>query len=150
MKYFYMYAFAAAATFLVEGCKKDSTAPAATKTSLLTAKTWKQTDIRTNGTSTFGSNNGCYKDDLVTFYLNNTALFDQGNLQCPFNNPQSSTTSWEFTDNETTLKTINQNGAVTINTIVTLNTTTLILSRLIGPIITIGDYATYELIYTNQ
>lgn len=149
MKCFYLYAFAAAATFLTGGCQKSSPRPAATKTELLTANPWKQADIRTNGTSTFGSDSGCYKDDVVTFYPDHTSLFDPGALRCTFIIQQSSTSRWEFTDNETKLKTITPNGAVTLSTIVTLSSTTLVLSRLIGPN-SIGDYATYELTYTTQ
>ena len=149
MKRFSTYVFTAALAVLTIGCQKDSTAPTVTKTDLLTGKSWKATDIKHGGGSIFALVSACSKDDLVQFNLNKTAVFDEGAQRCTAIAPQTSTGSWDFTDNETTLKTTTAAGVVKEETIVTLNSTTLVLSR-VFTLYGSNNSLLYEVTYTAQ
>jgi hypothetical protein len=114
-------------------CKKDETASlqrAATKTDVLTAKSWKVTDIKIADKSIFRTMlvDSCSKDDLTKFNANKSVTFDEGTLKCDAASPQSRTGSWEFTTNETKLKVTDADGSVLEQPIRTLNTTTLIVT----------------------
>jgi hypothetical protein len=114
-------------------CKKDDvTFPhrAATKTDVLTAKSWKVTDIKIADKSIFKTMlvDSCAKDDLTKFNANKSVTFDEGTLKCDTLSRQSRTGSWEFTTNETKLKVTDADGSVLEEAISTLNTTTLIVT----------------------
>lgn len=149
MKRFSAYVCTAAVAALAIGCKKDNPAPTATKTDLLTGKSWKATDIKHGGGSIFALVSACSTDDLVQFNLNKTVVFDEGAQRCTATAPQTSTGSWNFTDNETTLKTTTAAGVVKEETIVTLNSTTLVLSR-VFTLNGSNNSILYEVTYTAQ
>lgn len=126
-----LYLAVAAMASLTLSCKKDSdtaTPAPATKTALLTAKSWKVTDLKIGGVSLFSSLPSCTKDDLIKFNTNKTAVFDEGATKCSSSDPQTANGSWDFTTNETKLKITDPDGTVIEGTIGTLNSTTLIFS----------------------
>jgi hypothetical protein len=132
-------------------CKKDEATSlhrAATKTDVLTAKSWKVTDIKIADKSIFRTIlvDSCSKDDLTKFNANKSVTFEEGAFKCEESSPQSRTGAWEFTTNETKLKVTDSDGSVLEEAISTLNTTTLIVTdpNFAGP----GVAA--EVIYTAQ
>jgi hypothetical protein len=150
MKAFSTYLFLAAAGLAsLNSCKKDdTTTPAPSKTELLTAKSWKVTDVKVSGQSIYGTAlfPACTKDDLVKFSTNKVVTFDEGTLKCDPTSPQSRPGSWEFTTNETKLKVTDPDGDTSEATITTLNSTTLIATDPNG----FGPGTAAELTYTAQ
>ncbi len=130
MKSLSTYVLLAAMAALTVSCKKDSEpAPAPpTKTDLLTAKSWRLTDIKIGGTSFYAFIDACEKDDLIKFNANKSATFDQGATRCDQTEPQTATGKWEFTTNETKLKFTDPEGDVSEGNMTTLNATSLVLS----------------------
>ena len=125
----YLLAVAVGLTAL-SSCKKDDTTsptPAATKTDLLTAKSWKMTELKVAGQSIFNTAlvEDCDKDDLLKFNTNKSATFSEGTLKCDPSAPQSRTGSWDLTTNETKLKVTDPDGEVVEGTINTLTSSTL-------------------------
>jgi hypothetical protein len=114
-------------------CNKDETTSlqrAATKTDVLTAKSWKVTDIKIADKSIFKTIlvDSCSKDDLTKFNANKSVTFEEGKVKCDASSPQARTGSWEFTTNETKLKVTDSDGSVLEEPISTLTTTTLIVT----------------------
>lgn len=117
----------------LSSCKKDSAStptPTPTKTDLLTAKSWKVTELKVAGQSVFNSAlvQDCDKDDLTKFNVNKSATFDEGTTKCDATSPQTRTGSWDLTTNETKLKVTDPDGDVVEGTINTLTSTTLIVT----------------------
>ena len=105
-KSFLLLALAAGFTFT--SCDKDDDA-APSKTEMLTNKSWKMT------ASTVSVNNGnpndvyammpaCNKDDFSTFTSDGKYTLDEGATKCNANAVQTQTGTWQFTENETKLK----------------------------------------------
>jgi hypothetical protein len=114
-------------------CKKDDPFlphRAATKTDVLTAKSWKVTDIKIADKSIFRTAlvDSCAKDDLTKFNANKSVTFNEGAFKCEESSPQSRTGAWEFTTDETKLKVTDSDGSVLEAAIRTLNTTTLTIT----------------------
>ncbi|MBF9235968.1 lipocalin family protein [Hymenobacter sp. BT683] len=129
MKSLSTYVLLAAMAVLTVSCKKDSEAtPSLTKTDLLTAKSWRLTDVKLGGQSFYAFLDDCDKDDFIKFNTNKSATYDQGALKCDQTEPQTATGTWEFTTNETKLKITDPAGDVEEGTITTLNATSLVLS----------------------
>ncbi|HEX8659275.1 MAG TPA: lipocalin family protein, partial [Hymenobacter sp.] len=91
-------------------CKKDKEEPKPkTRTELLTAKNWRiSADVTTTvGTSAPDDNYArmpaCEKDDFLKFNTNNSCILDAGQLKCNSAEPQTTTGTWNFTDNDTKL-----------------------------------------------
>lgn len=126
----YLLATACVLTGLSSCKKDDSTAPTPTKTDMLTAKTWKITEVKVANQSVFNPPffAACNKDDLTKFSANKAATFDEGSLKCDPTAPQSRTGSWDLTTNETKLKITDPDGAVLEGTIGTLSSTTLVIT----------------------
>jgi hypothetical protein len=117
----------------VVGCKKDSTdtpAPAATKTAMLTAKSWRVTDVKISGISVFNSPlvDACYKDDVYKFNANKSLTFDQSTLKCDPTAPATRNGTWDLTTNETKLKITDPDGDSEEGTIATLTSTSLVVT----------------------
>ncbi|MBH8570459.1 lipocalin family protein [Microvirga sp. STS02] len=114
----------------LSSCKKDSES-APSKTSLLTAKSWKTTDVKIDGISVYNTPliDACEKDDLVKFNTDKTSTYDQGTLRCVSTDPQTAKGSWDFTTNETKLKLTDPDGDVTEANITTLTNTSLVLTE---------------------
>lgn len=93
-------------------CQKDTNAtPAPTKTEYLTASAWVHEssgiDLDKNGTIDFPFTNAvlpdCLFDNKLTFKKDYTAVADEGATKCNPADPQTSTFTWSFGSNETSL-----------------------------------------------
>ena len=134
MKKGFFYLLPLAAGLALAGCKKDSTdnpAPAPSKTDMLTAKTWRLTDVKAAGQTILNSGlfPDCFKDDLYKFNANKSLTFDQSTLKCDPTAAATRNGSWELTTNETKLKITDPDGDVEEGTITTLTSTSLVLSE---------------------
>jgi hypothetical protein len=115
----------------LNSCKKDDATtptPALSKTDMLTAKSWKITDVKVSGVSVYNSIlfESCSKDDLTKLSAAKVATFDEGSTKCDPSSAQSRTGSWELTTNDTKLKLIDPNGDYSLDgTIGTFTSTTL-------------------------
>ena len=137
---------------VLSGCKKDSdNAAAPSKTSQLTAKSWRPTDIKVSGQSIFVAPffNACDKDDFITFNADKSAIYDEGTLKCDASSPQTARGSWEFTTNETKLKLTDPSGTIIEGTIVTLTSTALVMNANVDVLGT-GTTSPVELTFTAQ
>ena len=81
-----------------------------TKTEILTSGTWKLTalveDNDGNGsfeTDIYASFPACQKDDFITFKNNAKVDTDEGPTKCSPSDPQTETSNWQFTSNETSI-----------------------------------------------
>jgi hypothetical protein len=131
MKKFSTYLVLAVLGLAAVGCSDDSDDTAApSKTSLLTAKSWQLTDVKANGQSIFMAPlfDTCDKDDFITFKADKSAVYDEGADKCDPAANQTSTGSWEFTNNESKLKMTSPDGEVLEGTINTLTSTKLVVS----------------------
>jgi hypothetical protein len=86
-------------------CKKDSKK---SNTELITQSAWKlQTvgiDNDKNGTVDLeDAIDACSKDDLTTFATNGTGVVDEGATKCDPTDPQTTSFTWSFANNETEL-----------------------------------------------
>ena len=93
-------------------CEKNKEEPAVkTKSELITTGTWKLTAYTSNpaydwyGNGVFATNilavlNPCEADGLDTYKPNGTVEINEGALKCDPADPQTSTESWQFTNNE--------------------------------------------------
>ena len=91
------------------GCKKSDEAPATatSRTSLLTAKSWRltATTFTVNGfpvpSSTFFPD--CSKDDLLKFNADKTLVKDESATKCNSSDPQTQAGTWAFNNDESKL-----------------------------------------------
>jgi len=129
-------------------CQKDDPKPASSKTGLLTAKAWKETDFKVDGKSAFDTVvKACDKDDLLKFNTDKSITFNEGALRCDPASPQTSMGSWDFTTSETVLKITDSDGKVLEGVIGTLTDTTLIITV---PNLLSGTGTAVEVTYTAQ
>lgn len=92
------------------GCKKNKDNNTS-NTSLLTNAVWKydtaMIDYDKNGTPDFpippGTIAACSLDNTVTFKSDSTGIMDEGPTKCSLTNPQSTSFTWYFKENETVL-----------------------------------------------
>jgi hypothetical protein len=77
----------------------------------LTTGTWKltgyMTDYNKDGVyeeDTYAMLGGCEKDNIYTFQVGGNGIRDEGLTKCISSNPQTSTFSWSFTDNQSRLQ----------------------------------------------
>lgn len=102
---------ALASAFLVASCSKDDDnnnggggTPAVTNTSKLCNKDWKIEAVRVGGfdvTTQFLQ--PCQLDNLTRFLTDGTVNNDEGPTKCDPADPQTSSGTWAFADNETKL-----------------------------------------------
>ena len=92
------------------GCNKDDDVTAASKKDLLTAGSWKLTAVVSDddGDGTYETNDfinfsGCYTDNYYIFKSNGDLELNEGATKCDPADPQTDLTSWQLTNNETTL-----------------------------------------------
>ena len=94
---------------LLAACNKKDTA--ASKTQLLTSGTWKLTAVVADddGNGTYETDNFagfslCFTDNIWSFGASSVATMDEGPTKCSPTDPQTETTTWQFTQNESYLK----------------------------------------------
>lgn len=113
MKKITLFVLVAVMATLVSSCKKDddnnsnnpSGGSSATKTEMITAKSWKVTGLTVGGQDFYSQMDACDKDDLHTFKTDNTYIYDEGASKCDPSDPQViSTGTWKFTENETKIE----------------------------------------------
>lgn len=105
-------------------CRNDKNDDSPSRTGLLTSSKWKMTsntvsperpvydnDGNIIGTSGdyFAQMEACFKDDNTKFNTDLTVTFDEGATKCNDNDPQITTGSWVFKNNETILS-VTENG----------------------------------------
>lgn len=91
------------------GCSKEKDNNS--RESLLTSGSWKLTativDDDGNGsyeTDAFAGFLNCFKDNFYTFHSNGDLELDEGPAKCDPGDPQTMTTSWAFTQNQSHLE----------------------------------------------
>lgn len=96
-----------AALAFATSCKKDedsSNSPAKSKTELITSGSWRVSSLVLGGTDIWPSQDACDKDDLSIFKADGTYIDDEGPTKCDSSDPQQSTSTWKFMNNETMLE----------------------------------------------
>ena len=99
--------FAVALILFIPACKKDK---AQSKTELLTSRSWKiiaaVSDDDGNGsyeTDDFAFFPPCFKDNFLSFNTNGQVVQDEGLTKCDVADPQTETSTWSFSNNETNI-----------------------------------------------
>jgi len=126
-----------AATLSLSSCEtnkdKEDVKPA-TKTEMLTDKSWQLTGLTTNPARTiqgkqvtdlFPYVDPCTVDDVLSFAKPNVYRFDEGATKCDNTDPQSLTGTWSFQEDETVLATSFPGYSQNTYNIVTLDNNTL-------------------------
>lgn len=112
-------------TATLASCKKDKQS----KTELLTDKSWKiiKAEVKSGSgpfVDFFQMEDDCTKDDLQTFFTNNTYQITEGATKCDSGDPDLiDSGSWALTENETMLSIDGEE-----NTIEQLDKNTLVVS----------------------
>lgn len=83
---------------ILSACKDDDD-PKASKTELLTAKSWKMTKVKAMGVE--GEPDACDKDDTYTYNTDKSYKQDEGATKCDSDDPQTLTGTWSFNSSET-------------------------------------------------
>ncbi|WP_395050553.1 lipocalin family protein [Flavobacterium sp.] len=91
-------------------CSKDPVNDSS-KLDALTTGTWKltgsMTDYEKDGVfeeNTYAMLSGCIKDNIYTFQSDGSSIIDEGPTKCYSNAPQTVTSSWSFSDNQTRIQ----------------------------------------------
>jgi len=99
---------AAIFSMLTIGCSKEDSNPS--KQDLLTSGTWKLTAVEAdedaNGsyeTDRYAGFSDCFKDNYITFRSSGELELNEGPTKCDPGDPQTMTSSWQLTQNETHL-----------------------------------------------
>ncbi len=116
------------AAILLFSCQKEQENTDNSKKELLTSAAWKLVSFKvTVGSVTeevFDTFEPCSTDGLMTFQPDNTVLLNEGPTKCEPDDPQITTTTWSFSDNETELTIDGE-----IGTIIVLNEAELQINR---------------------
>jgi len=129
MKKFSTYLVLATLGLAAVGCSDDSDDAAPSKTSLLTAKSWRNTDLKVANTSVYALFvDDCNKDDLLKFNTSKSLTYTGGTVKCDPAEAATQTGSWDLLTNETQLRITDPDGEAMTGTITTLNSTTLVLT----------------------
>ena len=135
MKFKFLFLTLLAFAFILNACNDSTTTPAPavkTKTDLLCMANWKITSATINPgidvgggtviTDLRAQSDSCDLDDFVKFNPDKTGKDDEGPTKCDPSDPQSTSFTWSFNEDETK---ITYDGD--LYDIVTLNETTLVL-----------------------
>lgn len=95
-------------TTALSNCSKDGSTTPASKTEFLTKQAWKidksGLDADKNGTIDIEDSwDACELDNTFLFKTDGTGTFDEGATKCTDTDPQTSSFSWTFKNNETIL-----------------------------------------------
>ena len=103
-----LFAFIAALSLFSISCdKKDTPAPAKTKTELLSTGTWKFSSATANGTDISNQNppfEPCKKDNILSFTANGNGNINEGATKCNAADPTDTPFTWNWLNSETTLR----------------------------------------------
>lgn len=118
-------------------CKKDKT-----KTELLTDGSWKMTAASISPAQDFNGDGvpddffqtfpACEKDNVLTFKEGGTWVDDEGATKCDAADPQSTTGTWAFKENESKIELITPNVDTALATIITLDESTFKFNIKVG------------------
>jgi Lipocalin-like domain len=108
------YLFLLSFVFIV-ACKKDSDAAGKSNTDLLSGAAWKfdnaKVDINNDGTGDVDVPDNvlatCIKDNLISFLKDKSGKISEGASKCTPTDPTERPFTWEFTNNEKTIKITN-------------------------------------------
>ncbi len=101
-KNFLILLFAVASLVVFQSCgDDDDVTEKKSKTELLTSGTWKLSSAKMFGVSSPPED--CTADDVHTFQVTGTYLFDEGASKCDPEDEQSYSGTWELTSNETVI-----------------------------------------------
>ena len=139
----FLFVLIAANFFIYSSCNKsDYTPPAVkTKTQLLTQSSWKFKSATANGADASGYLQACQKDNIYTFLAAGTGTADEGPTKCNVSDPQATSLTWNFANNETMLHISTALFTNTSNdfTLISLSETELVVSTTytppVGPVI---------------
>jgi hypothetical protein len=97
-------------SLVLSACSKDPVDDAAKKTALTTG-TWKLsaslTDYNKDGVfeeDSYALFAACIKDNTYSFNADGNEITDEGATKCYSSSPQTSTSTWSFTNNQTRLQ----------------------------------------------
>lgn len=116
-------------------CKKDDDSDPS-KTDQLTGKNFRVTAMVINPavvvegiefSDFYAFMDACTKDDITVFKTDGTVTFDEGATKCDAGDPQTTSGTWEFQDNETKLKVVSD-GETEIFNIIELTSSKLKIS----------------------
>ncbi len=128
--HFLILLFFSVVTFTACEKNNDDNQPK-TKTELISRANWKLASATVSGVDVTASIPGCQKDNTLAFAANGSGTSDEGATKCSSTDPQSSTFTWSFQNNETTLfisSPILSGGGNTFN-IMSLTESELVLSQ---------------------
>ncbi|MGH2553590.1 MAG: lipocalin family protein, partial [Chitinophagaceae bacterium] len=126
----------AANFFIYSSCNKSDNPPAPkTKTQLLTQSPWKFKSATANGSDASGYLQACQRGNIYTFAAAGTGTADEGPTKCNAGDPQSTSLTWNFANNETVLHISTSLFTNTSNdfTLISLTETELIVSTFYTP-----------------
>jgi hypothetical protein len=122
MKWLIVILFAIA----LSSCKKDDPEPA-TKSNFLTNGTWMVSAVTSDddGDGIYETNDyadflDCFKDNIHTFHSNGTFEMNEGPSKCDPGDPQTESSTWQLTNNDSNLNLAND-----VYTVQQLTNTTL-------------------------
>lgn len=130
--------------FVVSSCgKEDDPIVVKTKTELLAQGSWKFKSASAGGTDVSNQTpfDACRKDNILTFTAAGAGTIDEGPSKCNVGDLQTTSITWNFAANETTLHVSNPLFANTGNdfTLVSISETELVVSigyaPPVGPVI---------------
>jgi hypothetical protein len=111
-------------------CKKNNeTSPEASRTELLTAKSWRLSAATitagTSKTDEYATAQACERDNFIKFNTNKSVVVDEGPTRCDPADMQTQTSTWDFNNDQTKLTIPVYAGVSIAADIVELSATTL-------------------------
>jgi hypothetical protein len=111
-------------------CKKNNeTSPEASRTELLTTKSWRMSAATTTKgtvkTDEYAATQACERDNLIKFNTNKSVVVDEGATRCDPADPQTQISTWDFNNDQTKLTIPISPGLSIAADIVELSATTL-------------------------
>lgn len=96
---------------LLTACKKDNSEDTGNRMDLITSASWKYDNAQVDVTGDEegdqplppGTLEDCDKDNIITFYDDNTGTIDEGPTKCDGGDPQQVDFEWEFKNNNTVI-----------------------------------------------
>lgn len=149
--YSVLFLFLSSVILTSVSCKKDEDSPQ-TKTEILSGKNFVLTawtinpPIAYNGieiSDFYSFLEACEKDDITIFNANGTVTFDEGATKCDAGDPQTTSGTWVFTDNETKLS-VTDDGDTQIFDIIELTSAKLKITYEV-----VEDLGNGDVTYTN-